>query len=73
LSAQRQATTPTEKLWFEAQYYEGARLLAEAEGKGAPKKVFKPAKKGDGRISGRELLAEYPVLRGWLANSFAKE
>lgn len=73
LSAQRQATTPTEKLWFEAQFYEGARLLAEAEGKGAPKKVFKPAKKGDGRISGRELLAEYPVLRGWLANSFAKE
>ena len=73
LSAQRQATTPAEKLWFEAQFYEGARLLAEAEGKGAAKKVFKPAKKGGGRISGRDLLAQYPVLGDWLATSFAKK
>lgn len=73
LSALGQASTPAEKLWFEAQFYEGARLLAEAEGKGAAKKVFKPAKKGDGRISGRELLAQYPVLRDWLAKSFARD
>ncbi|MGB3562852.1 MAG: hypothetical protein WBH85_11355 [Thermoanaerobaculia bacterium] len=73
LSAQRQATTPAEKLWFDAQFYEGARLLAEAEGKDAPKKVLKPAKKGDGRISGRDLLARYPVLGDWLATSFAAD
>lgn len=73
LSALGEATTPAEKLWFEAQFYEGARLLAEAAGKEAPKKTLKPAKKGDGRVTGRDLLTRYPVLGDWLATSFAKE
>jgi hypothetical protein len=73
LSARRQATTPAEELWYQAQFYEGARIIAKAEGKAAPKKILKPAKKSDGRISGRELLAQYPALRDWLATSFAKE
>ncbi len=73
LSARRKATTPAEELWYQAQFYEGAQIIAEAEGKAAPKKILKPAKKGNGRISGRDLLGRYPALGAWLATSFAPD
>lgn len=73
LSGRPQADAPAEELWYEAQFYEGARIVLEAEGKAAPKKALKLAKKGDGRISGAELLGKYPTLGRWLATSFGQE
>ncbi len=58
-------------LRFQARFSRGARRLAEAEGLGAGKAVVKLARKNGGRLSGAALVARWPTLAAWRAESFA--
>jgi hypothetical protein len=58
-------------LWFQAQFYEGAGVLLEEEGKGAVKRMKKLRKKGGGELRADELLRRYQELDGWFRGSFS--
>ncbi len=58
-------------LRFQARFSRGARRLAEVEGMGAGKAIVKLARRSGGRLSGAALLARWPALSAWRAESFA--
>ncbi len=60
-----------ERLWFQARFFEGARVLSGTEDRQAAKKLLKRARKQGGRLAAAELVRWYPELPGWLERSFA--
>ncbi len=59
-----------EWLWFQAQFHAGARTIIAKEGKGSVKKLKKLRRKGDGVLTGDQLLRHYKTLNEWFHASF---
>lgn len=57
-------------LWFQAQFYEGAKLLIDKEGEDAIKKMIKLNKK-HGTVPGAMVLQRYKRLGEWFHSSFS--
>ena len=64
---------PQERLWFQARFFEAARLLSGNDQGQAAKKLFKRMRKRGGQMTSADLLDWYPVLSGWLEQRFGRE
>ncbi len=71
LAAYRSGLALEDWLWFQSRFFDGARLMVEADGRGAAKAIVKMARNNGGRVSGNALLGRYPFLDAWLRESFA--
>lgn len=71
LANYRSGLSIEEWLWFQASFFEAARMILDEERRGTGKSVVKLARKNDGRVSRADLIGRYPMLDAWLRNSFA--
>ena len=58
-------------LWFQAHFYQGAKLLVDDEGRDALKKMLKLRKRNGGLLTDAALLGKYKGLSAWYHESFA--
>ncbi len=73
VSQYRSGLSLEEWLWFQARFFEAARLILESEKRGAAKSIFKLARKNNGRLTRGALVKRYPALEDWLAKGFAPD
>lgn len=59
-------------LWFQSQFYDGARLLTRKKGPKIVKRLLKWAEESGGLLSGTQLLEHFPELGGWHETAFAE-
>ena len=64
---------PQERLWFQARFFEAARLLSGNDQGQAAKKLFKRMRKRGGQMTSADLLEWYPVLSDWLEQRFGRQ
>ena len=59
-------------MWFEAQYFNGASIAAQAEGKQSAKKMLRQAQKSGNLLRSADLISTFPGLAEWKRTSFAQ-
>lgn len=60
-------------LWFQAQFFDGARVLTRKHGVKAIKRLLKMTEENGGLLSEAQVLGRYPELAAWLQSAFAAE
>lgn len=61
-----------ERLWYQARFFEAARVLSRTDDRQAAKKLLKRARKRGGTLAAADLLRWYPGLSDWLEHSFER-
>ncbi len=73
LAESESPTSIQTKLWFDAQCFTAASIVAESGGKQPAKQILRLAKKNGGVIRASDLVSSFPGLDGWLRSSFSDE
>ncbi|MDA8019052.1 MAG: hypothetical protein MPN21_16545 [Thermoanaerobaculia bacterium] len=58
-------------LWFQARFYQGAKVLVEKEGRDVLKRMMKLRNRNDGLLTDAALLDKYKEVSAWYHASFA--
>lgn len=59
-------------MWFEAQYFNGASIATQAEGKQSAKKMLRQAQKSGKLLRSADLISIFPGLAEWKRTSFSQ-